>query len=239
MKTRTALPLLYALSFLTVSVTSGSAQLNPAYPYGVSLSFDSASITHDFNQTTITPDTVRGSMQDVSGLGASNMTIKIKTGTQWITSTKVGGSAVQDGDIINLGSNQTLPVEIIVVPYADRPDTESYCMTLSLSLSYQLNHQCITLALRNAKSAVSTDLLVSNVTLVPNPAGSYIFARGLNNIQAGYRYEIFSISGAEVRHGMLSADARITVQDLPSGAYRLLLFDAKGTLSNTAFTVLH
>jgi hypothetical protein len=239
MKIRTALPLLYALSFLMVSVDKGNAQLNPAYPYGVALSFDSASITHDLNQITITPDTVRGSMHDVSGLGASNMTINITTAKQWIILTKIGGNAVKDGDIINLAPNQTLPVELIVTTYADGPDTESYCLNLSLSPSYQLNHQCITLALTNAKSAVNTDLPIPNIILEPNPAGSYVFARGLSNEQFGYRYQIYSISGAEVGHGMLPADARINIQDLNSGTYRLLLSDGKRQLSSTAFTVLH
>jgi hypothetical protein len=240
MKIRTALPLIYALSFLMLSHASSSAQLNPAYPYGVSLSFDAASITHDLNQTTATPVTVRGSMQDVSGLGADNMTINITTAAQWVISTKVGGNAVHDGDIISLGSGQTLPIEVTFVTGAYIPDTESYCLSLSLSATYKLNHQCITLiTFQDKNAAVTTDLPVPKVTIAPNPAENYIFAHGLTGEKAGYRYEIFSISGAEVRHGMLPADERINVQDLPSGAYRLLLFDAKQTISNTAFTVLH
>ena len=137
-----------------------------------------------------------------------------------------------------MGQNQTFSVEFDVIPYADRPDTESYCLSLIDGPTTQAK-QCITLAVTDTKSAVTTDLPIPNVTISPNPAGSYIFARGLDNMQLGYRYEIFSISGAEVRHGLLPADARINVQDLPSGAYRLLLFDSKRALTNTAFTVLH
>ncbi|HWF43093.1 MAG TPA: T9SS type A sorting domain-containing protein [Candidatus Kapabacteria bacterium] len=239
MKTRTVISLLCALSFLILSAGSGSAQPNPLYPYAVALSFDSARITSDLNQTMLTPDTIRGSMQDMSGLGAAKMTINITTATQWVILTKVGGNIVHDGDVINLTSNQILPIEVIIFPYADRQDTESYCMTLSLSPTYLLNHQCISLVTISTTSAVRTDQPIPNVILEPNPAGTYIFARGLNDMQAGYRYEIFSILGAEVRNGMLPADARLNVQDLPSGAYRLLLFDAKHTLTNTTFTVLH
>ncbi len=239
MKTRTAFPLLYALSFLMVTVSNSSAQLNPAYPYSVAFSLDSASITNDLNKTTITTDTVRGSIQDNSHYGNFKVTVNLAQGTQWITQTKIGGSVVQDGDIMQIGQGEIFPVEVLVSPYADRPDTESYCLTLSISPTYIVAHNCIKLVNMISKSTVSTDPLVPKVTLVPNPAGSYILVKGLTDASAGYRYEIFSIRGAEVRHGMLPGNARINIQDIPSGAYRLLLFDVKRMLSNTAITVLH
>ena len=236
MKTQIAFPLLYALSFLMVSFGSGSAQ-NPAYPYAIALTFDSAFISHDLNQTT--PVTVRGSIKDMSNFGSIKMTVNITNAKQWVISTRIGGSAVNDGDFINLPQGGTLPVEITVVPYAENADTESYCLQLSMSPTYLLSHQCITLAMTKPNSAVSTDLLPPNITLVPNPAGSYIFVNGPNDKMAGYRYEIYSISAAEIRHGMLPADARINIQDLSSGTYRLLLYDGKRTVNNTAFTVVH
>ena len=241
MKTRTAFPLLYALSFLMVAATSGSAQLS-LHPDYMVVSLDSSFITYNMNQETIPQYTVRGSITSL--VFAGTLTVKIKTGMQWVINTKIGGNAVQDGDVININLNQPLSVEVLIAPYAERPDTESYCLTLTDGTTTQAG-QCITLAVTNAKSAVSTELPVPNVTLVPNPAGSYISMRGFSHEEAGYRYEIYSVSGAEVRHGMLSADARINVQDLNSGAYRLLLYDAKRTLSTTArhrgsstFTVL-
>jgi hypothetical protein len=239
MKTHIAFPLLYALSFLMVSAASSSAHLHPFYPYSVSFSLDTAFITYNLNQKTITPDTVRGGIHDDSQLGSYNITVKITASKQWITRTAINGAAVQDGSTITITQGQTLPVEVVFIPYADGPDTESYCLTLEMSPTYILAHQCITLAVTNTQSAVSTDLPTANVIIEPNPAGNYIFVRGLSDLQFGYRYEIFSIGGAEVGHGMLPADARINLQDLPSGAYRLLVFDGKRTFSNMAFTVLH
>ncbi|HYM19669.1 MAG TPA: T9SS type A sorting domain-containing protein [Candidatus Kapabacteria bacterium] len=239
MKKLTVIPLLYVLSFLMVSAGSGSAQIKPAYPYSVLLSFDTALITYDFHQTTITPDTIRGFIQDESQSGSYSMTVNIQSATQWIISTTINGSHVQNGDVIPIAQNQILPVEVIVIPYAEKTDTESYCMTLTISPTYIVNHQCITLAVTNGKSVVSTDPPTPNIILEPNPAGSYMFVRGLTDMQASYRYEIYSVIGVEVLSGTLPADGRINVQDLPSGAYRLLLSDAKRTITNTAFTVLH
>ncbi|MEP7234720.1 MAG: T9SS type A sorting domain-containing protein [Ignavibacteriota bacterium] len=246
MKIRHALPLICVLSLLMLSFGSASAQSDPAYPYGVELSLDLASITHDFNQTEIIPDTVRGTMKDMSGLGASNMVINITAATQWVIFTKVGGNLVQNGDVISLSSSQTIPVEIIIYPYADRADTESYCIHLSLSPTYPLSHQCITLALTDKTASVNTDLQTPSLTLVPNPASTYISVRGLGEVQANYQYEIYSGTGAEVRQGILTADARINIEDLSSGTYRLRILDGKQSVSSTTslrgtsiFTVVH
>jgi hypothetical protein len=238
MKTRNAFSLLYALSLLIISAGSGRAQLNPAYPYDVALTLETSFLTYDFHQASTTPVTIRGSITDMSGLGADKMMINITSAAQWVISTKIGGYAVQDGTTINLGSNQVLPIEITIVPYADRPDTESYCLRLSLSPTYQLNHQCITLAVTNNPSAVRDDLPAPNITIWPNPAGSYMFVRGLDEV-TGYRYEIYSVSGAEIRHGSLPADSRLNIQNISDGAYKFLLFDGKRMLTNTEFTVLH
>ncbi|MDP4221033.1 MAG: T9SS type A sorting domain-containing protein [Bacteroidota bacterium] len=240
MNIRTFLPLLLAFSFVMVSAGNGSAQSDPVlYPYDVQLALDLTSISHDLNEQTITPDTIRGTMKDASGLGASNITINITSAMQWVISTKINGDLVHDGSMMSLGSGQSFPVEIVIFPYAERPDTEDYCLKLSLSPTYVLNHQCVTLTLTSTKAAVSTDLPIPNITVVPNPASNYVLMRGLSDMQAGYRYEIYSITGVEVLRGMLPSDARISTQEIPSGAYRLLLIDGNRTVVNTAFTVVH
>jgi hypothetical protein len=239
MKTRTALALLYAMSFLMVCATSGSARIS-AWPYDIRVSLDSQFVTFDLRDSVITPDTIRGSIQNLTdpGFGPVTLKVKITSALQWVTFARIGGNQVQDGDNIVLGDSQTLPIEIIVFPYAERADTESYCLSLLIGSS-TLSEHCKTFVVTNNTAGVSIGLPVPNLTLVPNPAGSYMFVRGLSGVQAEYRYEIFSASGAEVRKGILPDDARIGLQGLPSGAYRLLLSDAKRTLSNTAFTVLH
>jgi hypothetical protein len=246
MKTRNALLLLYALSFLIVSVGSGSAQIVQT-PFELVLTFDSTFITSDINQTgVVTSDTVRGTIQNTSGSGVSSsfdFTINMDNARQWIIITKIDTGAngfiqIKNGDVITIAPNQTLPVKVIILPYPDGPDTEHYCLSLTYGTTI-LSDKCITLAITNTKSAVSTGLLTPNVILEPNPAGDYMFVRGLDNTQTGYRYEIFSITGVDVRHGLLAADARINLQALPSGAYRLLVFDAKRTIANSAVTILH
>jgi len=239
MKTRNTLPLFYALSFLILSVGSVSAQLKPLYPYNVQLSLDTAFITQDFNQQPTTPYKIKGTIQEMGGVGADHVTINITNAKQWVITTKINGSSVQDGDIFNVAPNQTLPVEITISPYAEVPDTEHYCIELSLSPTYILSQDCITLVLTNTKAAVSSILPMPNISIVPNPAENYINVHGLDNMQTGYRYEIFSISGAEVRHGMLPVDGHLNIQDISSGAYRILLFNTKGMLANPAFTVVH
>jgi hypothetical protein len=238
MKTLTAFSFLVALSFLMVSVGSGSARLNAPCPCDLRLSLDTSFLTHNFNEGTITPDTVRGSIQDMSSYGA-RFTVKISAAAQWVIVTKIRGNVVQDGDIIKFASDETLPIEIIIVPYAERPDTESYCLSILWDGTISQGTHCMTLAMTNTPSAVSPDLQIPNITIAPNPAGDYISVRGLNSEMATYRYELFSISGADVRHGILHDDAHISVEDLPSGTYRLLLSDGKRTISNTAITVLH
>ena len=236
MKTRTALPLIYALSFLMVAAATGSAQLNPATPDPMALTLDSSFFTYNMNDATIPQRTVRGSI--VSFVFTGSFTVNLQSAPQWVISTKINGVAVQDGDMVGISQGQTLPVEIMITPYAERPDTENYCLFVKNG-SKTMVGECITLTVTNTKSAVSTDLPAPNITVTPNPAGSYISVRGLSNEQSGYRYEIFSISGAEIRQGILPSDARINVQDLSSGAYRLLLFDGKRMLSNSAITILH
>ncbi len=218
-----------------VAATRGSAQVG-LHPIYLEVSLDSTFITYDMNATVIHSDTVRGSI--ISSGFAGAVTVALKTAMQWIVSTNIKGDVVQDGAVIGINQGETIPIEIIVTPSAKGPDTESYCLSLIAGSTTQAA-QCLTLAITNAKSAVSTGLPIPSVTIQPNPAGTYILARGLNEELAGCRYEIFTISGAEVRHGTLPADARINVQDLNSGTYRLLLSDAKRTLTNTAFTVLH
>src|SRR5665213_1517454 len=175
MKTRTAIPLLYALSFLMVSAASGSAQVG-LHPIYLEVSLNSAFITYDMNETTIRPDTVRGSI--ISSGFAGSVTVTLKSTMQWIISTKINGGVVQDGDMIGITQGQTLPVEVIVIPYADGPDTESYCLSLTQGTNVQAE-QCITLAITNNSATVSTQLPIPNVTIWPNPAGNYIVARGL------------------------------------------------------------
>ncbi len=238
MKTLTSLPLFIAL-LLMFSADSGSAQSTPAYPYNVSFILDTAYITHDLNETPLRPDTIHGTIEDFSQFGAFNMTVNISPATQWVTFTTIDGKTVKDGDVIAMTQGQRCKVEIIIIPYADRPDTENYCMTLSLNPTYILNSECIKLTLVKNISAVSVELPASNITLWPNPAGNYITLHGLGGEIAGYRYEIFSISGVKVRHGIVPDDTRISVHDLNSGTYRFLLFDAKQTLRSSAFTVLH
>ncbi|MDP4221034.1 MAG: hypothetical protein Q8896_11405 [Bacteroidota bacterium] len=248
MKICTVLPLFFALSFLLFSASIGSAQSDPAYPYSVDLTLDNRSITHDLNQQGEVPDTIRGTITDKSGLGA-DMTINITSAKQWVISTKINGNVVYDGTMMVLGMDQTLPVEIVISPYAERPDTETYCLDVSISPTYHLSGECVTLTMTDVKASVSTDLPTPDIAVVPNPAGNYVTVRGLKDSQLGYRYELFSITGAQVRQGMLStnarinvmlpADARINIENLPSGAYRLLLFDGNRTVANTALTVLH
>ncbi len=235
MKTRTSLPLMFALSFLIISASSGNAQTN-LHPTYMEVSLDSTFITYNMNEKTVPQHTLRGFVTSTGFVGS--FTVSQKSAIQWVISTKINGNVVHDGDIIGIGQNQMLPLEVIVVPYADRPDTESYCIYVSDG-STILGGNCVTLALTNSTSAVSPQMPIPEVTIAPNPAGSYIFVRGLRNAQAGYRYEIFSMSGAEILHGTLSDDARINVQNLPSGAYQLHLLDAKQTLINSAFTILH
>lgn len=184
------------------------------------------------------PDTVRGSVKFYSESLDDNVKLKVSISapTYWSVLTKIGGSIVQDGDIIELTRGESRSVEVIVVPNSNEVATDSFSITLTDGC---VAKQSLALITTNTTAAVSSELPISDVTLVPNPAGSYIFANGLSNNQSGYRYEIFSTTGAEVGYGALPADARINVQYLPSGAYRLRLFDAKRIYSNTAFTVLH
>ena len=235
MKTRTVLPLLCVLSFLMLAAASGSAQM-PLHPDPFGISLDSGYLRYNMNQGTIPHFTVHGTISSYSISGSFK--VQIPPTKQWIISTKIGGNTVQDGDMVGITTGQTLPVEIMVTPYAERPDTEIYDLGLTYGGTLETMGEII-LYTTNTKSAVSTDLPTPKITTMPNPAGNYVIVSGLNEAQAGYRYEIFSTSGAEVRHGLLPSNARINIQDIPSGAYRLILFDAKRMLTNSAFTVLH
>ena len=103
MKTRTVIPLLYALSFLMVSAASSSAQKS-IHPDYMEISLDSSQITYNMNQTgTIPQYTVHGSITSL--MYAGSLTVKIKSGMQWVISTKISGTAVQDGDFISINVN--------------------------------------------------------------------------------------------------------------------------------------
>ena len=229
-----ALPLLFALSFLMLSHGIGSAQI-PLTPDYVEFTFDSSSATYNLNQSNTPQYKILGS---IKSLMAYNLKVTIHSANQWVISTKINGAIVQNGDMVSMGQNQTFPVEFDILPYAEKPDTENYCIILDGGQFAQAG-QCLTLTVTDTKSAVSDALPTPNISISPNPAGSYISVSGLNDMVSGYRYEIFSISGAEVLHGLMPANARINVQDLSSSAYRLILSDAKGIVSNSAITVLH
>jgi hypothetical protein len=239
MKTRAAFPLLYAMSFLMVSATSGSAQVTPLTPCDPGISLQSGTITHDLSRQGATPHVVYGSIDYYIGgpCGAMTVNIGIRTPTNWITETKVGGYVVKSGDAIELTTSQT-PIEVTATPNTTKNGIDSFCIYIyqgTNGLGYPV---CLTLVTTD-QSDVSADPPLPNIILEPNPAGTYIYVRGLSNAPGGFQYEIYSMDGAEVRHGMLPADARINVQDLNSGAYRFLLFDGKRTLANTAITILH
>lgn len=224
-----------------LSVSRGSAQkiAHPATPEELTLTLDDSKITHDFNDYPISPKIISGRL--VSGFrGFDILTVKINMNTpkHWIALTKIDGNIMNDGETFTVRPMEIHPIEIILTANRDKPDTESLCLTFSDGPN-KLTWQCISLVITGNQSAVSTDHPASNITISPNPAGNYIFARGLGEERAGYKYEIFSLTGAEVLHGMLPSDACINVQDLNSGAYRLLLSDGKRTLTNMAFTVLH
>src|SRR6185503_4553722 len=100
MKTRTALPLLYALSFLMVFAGGVSA-----CPVIFNVLLDSTSLTYNCGQSQLLPVTVRGSVtfptEENFDLDIS-LKISITSSTQWGTITKINGSIVKDGDIIKL-----------------------------------------------------------------------------------------------------------------------------------------
>jgi hypothetical protein len=234
MKIRTAFPLLLAMSSLMVA--SGSIAQMSLHPDDLDVTLDSSYLTYTMNQGTTPHYTVHGSI--ISFLFSGSFTVDITPTKQWIISTKINGSSVQSGDMVEISPGQTLPVEVMVTPIGEGIDTETFYLGLA-SGSKGLALSEIILYTKNSTSAVNADQPNPNVAIVPNPAANYITIRGLTSEQLGCRYEIFSISGADVRHGMLPADARINVQDLSSGAYRLLLFDGKQAFSNTAITILH
>ncbi|MDP4221032.1 MAG: T9SS type A sorting domain-containing protein [Bacteroidota bacterium] len=237
MKTRYSLSVLCALSLLMISAGSGSAQMT-LHPDAVDVTLQSSSLSYDLNQGGSATYTVQGSIVSFMFTGSFRVQVPAPPLKQWIITTTIGGNIVQNGDMVSISANQTLPVVVSLRPYAEVPDTETYCLGLADGTT-GLSIQCITLTVTGGKAAVGPDQTTPNITIVPNPAGNYIFMSGLSDMQAGYRYEIYSVTGAEVLRGMLPADARISTQELPSGAYRLLLFDGNRSVVNTAFTVVH
>jgi len=242
MKTRTAFLLLSLLSFLLVSAGSGNAQITPLTPScDISITFEHSSVTYDLNQKQVTPEIVSGSLVVPSIFCSSPMTltIGIHPPTNWITQTKIDGNVVQNGSLISVSAGQTLPVEVTLTPNTESNNIDTFGIGFLYGGKGIALLAFITLNTTNGTSAVSADPHLPNIILEPNPAENYMFVRGLSSAQTGYRYEIFSTSGADVRQALLPADARINLQDLPSGAYRLLLFDGKRTIANSAFTVVH
>jgi hypothetical protein len=237
MKIRTALPLLFVVGFLMVSSASSGAHVLPC-PCDLNLTFDStATIIHHLDRPA-SPVTIHGTVLNPDGM--PNYKVKITSPNQWVISTKINGTAVHDGDALDFPIGQTLPIEIIVTPYGEGPgtDTESYCISFLWNSTKMMGTHCLTLVTTNATTSVSADMPIPEITLVPNPAGSYISVRGLSDMQFGYSYDISSTSGADVLHGIVPADARINLHGLSSGAYRLLLSDGRRTIANTAFTVV-
>lgn len=226
------------LSFFIVFTSSARAQTySPIEIVVLNVKLDSTSITHDPNQTV--QKIVQGTVTypDPYSWGKVQYKISITAAAHWSAITKIDGKPVQDGDIIEMASGQTRALEVAVTPNSDAVDTDDYCVSFIHSFG-TAGRLCLSLITTKPTAAITSDVSTPTVTISPNPAGNYITVHGLNNLQAGYQYEIFSISGVEVRQGMIPPDCRINVQDLPSGAYRLLLFDTKRTISNTAFTIV-
>ncbi len=236
MKTRTALLLMVAL--IVISSGTSSAQVTPFTPCDPGVSLQSGTITHDLSREGTSPHVVHGAIDYYIGGPCGSMTVNIgiRTPTNWITETKVNGYVVKNGDAIGLTTFQT-PIEVTATPNTTKNGIDSFCIYIYQGTN-GLGFQCLILVTTD-QSDVSGDLPIPNITVEPNPSANYIFVRGLNNTPTGYRYEIYSSNGAEVRHGMLPTDARINVKDLSSGSYRLILFDAKRTITNIAFTILH
>jgi hypothetical protein len=236
MKIRTVLPLVYALSLLMITAISSTA-----CPWQLGVKFDAPSVTHDVSNPELTPNPIYGAIEFPNDNPDDHMqfNISLTVPKHWTCIVKIDGVIVQDGDLVDVTRGQSRELEIIATPNSNEIDTENLCLAFSYKKSCGVGGGCLSLITTSTAAAVSSVPQAPSITLAPNPAGSYITAFGMNNQQSGSRYEIYSSTGAEVLNGSLSADARINVQDLPSGAYRLRLFDATRSYFSGTFTVVH
>ncbi|HET9137718.1 MAG TPA: T9SS type A sorting domain-containing protein [Candidatus Kapabacteria bacterium] len=236
MKIRTVLPFVYALSLLMVTVINSRA-----CPWQLGVTFDVPSVTHDVSNPELTPNPIYGAIEFPNDNPDDQMqfNLSLTVPKHWTCIVKIDGNIVQDGDLVDVTRGQSRALEIIATPNSSEVDTESLCLSFSYKKSCGVGGGCLSFFTTGTAAAVGSDQPASNITLAPNPAGSYITAFGLNNEQSGSRYEIYSSTGAEVRNGRLPADARINTGGLPSGAYRLRLFDAAQLYFSGAFTIVH
>ncbi len=225
MKTRIAIPLFCALSFLMVSAGIGYAQMG-LHPIYLDVTLDSSTITYNLNQETVPSYTVKGIVTySPPTQQPADVSMTLGGAKQWVVSTKINGVTAQNGDIIRITPGQSMPVELNITPYAEKADTETFSVIFgSAGGTY------ITLFVTDTKAAVNT-LPSPNLSISPNPATGSITIKGAPiNTQSVWVLDVLGKSVIEISHPN-SSDFTLDLSKLPAGIYFVRLSSAGSVIT--------